>query len=549
MHVNGIIEKPEAGKRKRKGLLICGMHRSGTSLTAGIMCQIGAASPATLMEANEYNETDYWESNVFCKLNDRILSEAGSAWHDILPINPSFFESIDTENHISAICAAIESEFVDDALICVKDPRIARIFPLWLASFQRLKIEPLVIIPIRNPLDVAASLKRSNDFSLSYAQLLWLRYVLDCERYTRGTKRSFVSYEGLLTDWRGCVTNIAHELGIAWPKYQPRSVSQVERMVSERYRHYDSSPVDLSEHAHVSSVVKSVSHALFDATSGNRSDPQEPLTTASIQLSAADLLYAELLAEREIERDVERGAAAALRKEADEQKAARIAAEKALSEARVVATKTEEALQSDLAQNHKNLAAAKAQNALLEQKVSAAKTERDKASAQVSELTKKLDQALANADKHEKEAQALREERETLKRDLTNLTEKHVVRVRELAQMTQILQDSDDQLDALRNRLSRYQMSAAMAVGRAITGLVGLSAAKVPTDAELITVSQSLSETQLFDPEYYRRRYPDVVEAKIDPVLHYLVHGAGEGRTPFDLEKITEETDKEIDDV
>ena len=41
-----------------------------------------------------------------------------------------------------------------------------------------------------------------------------------------------------------------------------------------------------------------------------------------------------------------------------------------------------------------------------------------------------------------------------------------------------------------------------------------------------------LLKSGLFDPEYYLRRNPDVVAAGIDPVEHYLCHGAGEMRDP-----------------
>ncbi len=39
----------------------------------------------------------------------------------------------------------------------------------------------------------------------------------------------------------------------------------------------------------------------------------------------------------------------------------------------------------------------------------------------------------------------------------------------------------------------------------------------------------------LFDPEFYLRRYPDVAAAGADPWLHYLLHGAAEGRKPHPL--------------
>ncbi|MFG1428759.1 glycosyltransferase [Roseixanthobacter glucoisosaccharinicivorans] len=41
-----------------------------------------------------------------------------------------------------------------------------------------------------------------------------------------------------------------------------------------------------------------------------------------------------------------------------------------------------------------------------------------------------------------------------------------------------------------------------------------------------------LEQSNLFDPVYYLRRYPDVAAAGIDPLTHYLDHGAAAGRDP-----------------
>ena len=44
-----------------------------------------------------------------------------------------------------------------------------------------------------------------------------------------------------------------------------------------------------------------------------------------------------------------------------------------------------------------------------------------------------------------------------------------------------------------------------------------------------------LNECELFDRDAYLAKYPDVAQAGIDPIEHYVVHGAGEGRDPSDL--------------
>ncbi|MGB1560683.1 MAG: glycosyltransferase [Sinimarinibacterium flocculans] len=41
-----------------------------------------------------------------------------------------------------------------------------------------------------------------------------------------------------------------------------------------------------------------------------------------------------------------------------------------------------------------------------------------------------------------------------------------------------------------------------------------------------------IRESGLFDRDYYLDRYPDVRQSGVDPVRHYLRHGAGEGRNP-----------------
>lgn len=45
-------------------------------------------------------------------------------------------------------------------------------------------------------------------------------------------------------------------------------------------------------------------------------------------------------------------------------------------------------------------------------------------------------------------------------------------------------------------------------------------------------VVSSLRQSGLFDAEWYLRQYPDVAQSGVDPVVHYVHHGAAEGRNP-----------------
>jgi len=43
---------------------------------------------------------------------------------------------------------------------------------------------------------------------------------------------------------------------------------------------------------------------------------------------------------------------------------------------------------------------------------------------------------------------------------------------------------------------------------------------------------RAIALSPLFDREWYLANNPDVVEQRLDPIMHYLLHGAEEGRAP-----------------
>ncbi len=54
-------------------------------------------------------------------------------------------------------------------------------------------------------------------------------------------------------------------------------------------------------------------------------------------------------------------------------------------------------------------------------------------------------------------------------------------------------------------------------------------------DDDLLYLQRVVAESGLFDPEYYLGHNPDVVDAGVNSVVHYVVHGGLEGRAPSEL--------------
>ena len=240
---------------KRQAILIIGMHRSGTSAIAGVVSALGVAGPKTLMGPTLDNPRGYFESVRLAEAFDKMLTAAGTRWHDWREIDSRWFCSTAAEEHRQEIKAILLDEFGDEPLIFIKDPRICRLVPLIASILADLHIRPVVIIPIRNPLEVACSLKRRNNFVPSKSALLWLRHTLDAEFQSRSMPRYFLSYEQFTKDWRFHVERAAREIDVTWPDLSDRSAAFINWFLTTDLHHERASLDEIRNHLDVARLV------------------------------------------------------------------------------------------------------------------------------------------------------------------------------------------------------------------------------------------------------------------------------------------------------
>ena len=221
----------------RKVILILGMHRSGTSAMTGAMVQLGVVAPLTLMPASNGNERGYWESFRIATLHDELLAATGSSWHDWRAFDKTWHSSAAGDAFRTRAKSLLDEEFGGAELFAFKDPRLCRLLPFWVTALEEMQIAPLVVIPIRSPLEVAQSLAKRDGFSLEKGLLLWLRHVLDAERESRQFPRAVVSMDDLLEDWRGAIIKISGLLGIEWPAFGEANAAAVDAFLSHDLRH------------------------------------------------------------------------------------------------------------------------------------------------------------------------------------------------------------------------------------------------------------------------------------------------------------------------
>jgi hypothetical protein len=146
------------------------------------------------------------------------LAEAGSSWHDWRAINPDWFASPAARPFADEILAVLRKDFTGSHLFAIKDPRICRFWPLWRDVVTEFGAKPVIVMPVRNPLEVAASLKQRDGFVPAKSHLLWLRHVLDAESTTRGVMRAITFYESLIEDWQNVIATVTPQLGLSGPR-------------------------------------------------------------------------------------------------------------------------------------------------------------------------------------------------------------------------------------------------------------------------------------------------------------------------------------------
>ena len=72
-----VENRRKRGLTNRTAILICGMHRTGTSALTRVLSLLGAALPRNIYPPGTGNELGHWEPRDVVKLHDEMLNAAG----------------------------------------------------------------------------------------------------------------------------------------------------------------------------------------------------------------------------------------------------------------------------------------------------------------------------------------------------------------------------------------------------------------------------------------------------------------------------------------
>ncbi len=182
------------------GLCVVGMHRSGTSLTMGVLRRLGLdiGPEETLVTAiPDDNPDGYLEQRAFVALDDALLAQLGGHTSDPAPVRPGWETDPGLDERRAAAQQLVATTFTASPWGW-KDPRSALLLPFWRAVVPELR----VLVCVRNPAEVAASMTRrhADYFDWGHWLRMWLRYTADALADSAGAERQVVLYEDLLAD-------------------------------------------------------------------------------------------------------------------------------------------------------------------------------------------------------------------------------------------------------------------------------------------------------------------------------------------------------------
>jgi GT2 family glycosyltransferase len=262
-----------------------------------------------LMPAQADNPDGFWEHLGFVALNDELLSQLGGAW-DLPPKSDESFAHARLDPLRMKARLLIE-RFNSAGLWGWKDPRNSLTLPFWRDLLPGMK----TLIMVRNPLEVAYSMKERNGTSYSFGLRLWEIYNRRLIEAANEERRLVTHYDLFFENPELELRRIAQFVGLP-----DRQVTSAAALITKRRRHTHFTVEDLID-ARVApevielyrSLIAEASPLLRDsrrtanAKQSTKSDEVELLPGAVTRLNAfvperivqIEQLYRELLAQAE----------------------------------------------------------------------------------------------------------------------------------------------------------------------------------------------------------------------------------------------------------
>jgi len=192
------MTEPTNRPEQSSGILILGMHRSGTTLVARLLEAGGAHLGDRLLGGSPGNEEGHWENMFVLETNESLLHALGRSWSDVRELSSDWQTTESAAKSGAAIRSYGLAVLQTRTLWALKDPRLCLLAPVWIDALTTPTTQLSAVLPIRHPWEVADSLAARNGLAHGLGLLLWLRHALAAEAASRSLPRLILRYADIL---------------------------------------------------------------------------------------------------------------------------------------------------------------------------------------------------------------------------------------------------------------------------------------------------------------------------------------------------------------
>jgi glycosyltransferase involved in cell wall biosynthesis len=220
---------------RNAGLIVLGMHRSGTSALAGALRLCGAwlGEDSELTFASSENPKGFWERRDVRTICDSLLHAAGADWWKVAAFEENAIPHAAIAEQRRAFRRVV-AELELHGVWAIKEPRLCLLFQV----LRPLVPEAVCIHVVRNPLDVAQSLRARNGFGVAEGLALWEMYNVKALQASSEMPRLIVAYERLVAKPEETLSAVLRNLaslgitGLAMP-----ATHELEQFITPSLRH------------------------------------------------------------------------------------------------------------------------------------------------------------------------------------------------------------------------------------------------------------------------------------------------------------------------
>ena len=227
-------------QRMPSGVCIAGMHRTGTSMVARLLnlCGLWLGPPEDLVPPAPDNPEGFWENVHLVGVNDLVLAALGGAW-DAPPPLPAGWARRPDLDELALAAAELVDRLAAAGPWAWKDPRSSLTLPFW----QRVVPDLRVVVCIRNPVEVARSLRARDGMPLAEGLRLWEAYYARLLADTEPGRRLVTHYAAYFDHARRELRRLLAFLGLTPPA---RTLCRALDAVGPRLRHQHAALQDVT---------------------------------------------------------------------------------------------------------------------------------------------------------------------------------------------------------------------------------------------------------------------------------------------------------------